>query len=307
MTTFKNEFSWSVSRDDTFRKCRRMYYYQYYGFWGGWDFASDKRNRAIYILKQLQNRQMWAGSTVHACIENTLNEIKIGIEKMEIGQKIETTLNLMRKEFLSSKNKNYLTDPKTCALFEHEYGLEVSEEEWKSNADNVVECLKQFFNSDVYEEIIQLSDNQWPELEQFPFFYLEDFKIYAVLDFAFRRNDEIIIYDWKTGREDPEKDKFQLACYGLFAIHRWNIKTDKVKLVDFYLSNDNQNEFSLEDFEIDEIQDQIMNSINEMLDMLDDPQENIAREDGFPFTENEQICKYCNFSSICPGGNIRII
>jgi len=26
MKEFKNEFSWSVSRDDTFRKCRRMYY-----------------------------------------------------------------------------------------------------------------------------------------------------------------------------------------------------------------------------------------------------------------------------------------
>ena len=300
MTTFKNEFSWSVSRDDTFRKCRRMYYFQYYGFWGGWDFAADKRTRKIYILKQLQNRQMWAGSKVHECIENMLNEIKAGIGKIDIEQRIETTLNLMRKEFLSSKNKKYLTDPKTCALFEHEYGLEVSKEEWQSNANNVVECLKQFFNSDVYEEISLLSDNQWLELEQFPFFYLEDFKIYAVLDFAFRRNDEIIIYDWKTGREDPEKDKLQLACYGLFTTQKWNIEAANVKLVDFYLSNGNQNEFIFADFEIDKIQNQIFNSIDEMKHILDDPQENIAREDGFPFTENEQTCKYCNFNKMCP-------
>ena len=277
-----------------------MYYFQYYGFWGGWDFAADKRTRTIYILKQLQNRQMWAGSKVHECIQNTLNEIKSGIGKIDIEQKIETTLNLMRKEFLSSKNKKYLTDPKTCALFEHEYGLDLSQEEWQSNADNVVECLKKFFNSDVYKEISQLSDNQWLELEQFPFFYLEDFKIYAALDFAFRRNYEIIIYDWKTGREDPEKDKFQLACYGLFAIHEWNIKSDKVKLVDLYLSSGNQNEFSLEDFEINEIQDRIMNSTNEIIDMLDDPQKNIAREDCFSFSDNEQICHYCNYSKICP-------
>ena len=300
MKEFKNKFSWSVSRNDIFRKCHRMYYYQYYGFWGGWDFAADKRTRTIYILKQLQNRQMWAGSKVHECIENTLNEIKTGIGKIDIKQKIETTLNLMRKEFLSSKNKKYFADPKTCALFEHEYGLDVSQEEWQSNADNVVDCLKKFFNSDVYEEISQLSDNQWLELKQFPFFYLEDFKIYAVLDFAFRKNDEIFIYDWKTGREDPEKDKFQLACYGLFAAQKWNIKTDKVKLVDFYLSNDNQNEFSWEDFEIDEIQDQIINSINEMIDMLDDPQKNIATEDCFQFAESDQVCLYCNYKKICP-------
>ena len=300
MKKFKNEFSWSVSRDDVFNKCKRMYYFQYYGSWGGWEQEATDRTKMIYILKKLQSRQMWAGDKVHECIKKALSKIKAGIGKIDTEQKIETTLNLMRKEFLNSKNKKYLTDPKSCALFEHEYELEVSEEEWRSNANNVVECLRLFFNSDVYEEISQLSDNQWFELEQFPFFYLEDFKIYAVLDFAFRRNDEIIIYDWKTGRENPEKDKFQLACYSLFAIHKWNIESAKVKLVDFYLSKDNQNEFRLEDFKIDEIQDRIMNSIIEMIDLLDNAQGDIATEERFPFTDNEQICHYCNYGKICP-------
>ena len=78
MIEFKNDFSWSVSRDDTFRKCRRMYYFQYYGYWGGWEIDADDRTRMIYILKKLQNRQMWAESKVHECIESTLNEIKTG-------------------------------------------------------------------------------------------------------------------------------------------------------------------------------------------------------------------------------------
>jgi len=276
-----------------------MYYYQYYGFWGGWDFAADKRTRTIYILKQLQNRQMWAGNKVHECIESTLNEIKTGIEKIDSEQKIETTLDLMRKEFLSSKNKNYLTAPKTCALFEHEYGLEVTETEWKSNADNVVKCLKLFFNSDVYMEILKLTENQWLEMEQFPYFYFNDVKIYAILDFAFRRNDEIIIYDWKTGRENPEKDKFQLACYGLFATQKWDIKPENVKLVDFFLSNAKLNEYKLIDFNLDQIQKNIWSSIVEMQDMLDDLQGNIAREERFPFSQNEQICHYCNYNKIC--------
>jgi len=299
MIEFKNDFAWSISRNDTFRKCQRMYYYQYYGFWGGWDFAADKRTRTIYILKQLQNRQMWAGNKVHECIENTLNETKTGIEKIDSEQKIETTLDLMRKEFLSSKNKKYLATPKTCALFEHEYGLEVTETEWKSNADNVVECLKLFFNSDVYMEILKLTENQWLKMEQFPYFYFNDVKIYAILDFAFRRNDEIIIYDWKTGRENPEKDKFQLACYGLFATQKWDIKPENVKLVDFFLSNAKLNEYKLIDFNLDQIQKNIWSSIVEMQDMLDDLQENIAREERFPFSQNKQICHYCNYNKIC--------
>jgi len=299
MTTFKNEFSWSVSRDDTFRKCHRMYYFHYYGSWGGWEIDADDRTRMIYILKKLQNRQMWAGNKVHECIENTLNEIKAGIG-ISIEQKIETTLDLMRKEFLSSKNKKYLADPKTCALFEHEYDLAVPETEWKSNADNVVECLKLFFESEVYKEILKLTENQWLEMEQFSYFFFNDVKIYAVLDFAFRRNDKITIYDWKTGKEDTEKDRFQLACYGLFAIQKWDIKSENVILTDYFLSNGKQNEYNFKNFELDPIQDYIKNSILEMKDKLDDPQENIARENSFPFTENEQICKYCNYYKVCP-------
>ena len=56
MMIYENEFSWSVSRDSTFRKCHRMYYYQYYGSWGGWESDADDITRTVYILKHLQNR-----------------------------------------------------------------------------------------------------------------------------------------------------------------------------------------------------------------------------------------------------------
>src|SRR3989337_885626 len=32
-----NEFSWSRTRDNAFKECRRRYYYQYNGAWGGWE------------------------------------------------------------------------------------------------------------------------------------------------------------------------------------------------------------------------------------------------------------------------------
>jgi len=68
--------------------------------------------------------------------------------------------------------------------------------------------------------------------------------------------------------------------------------------VGFYLSNDKQNKFSLEDFEIDKIQNQIIALIDEMQVLLDDPRANIASENRFSFSKNEQICKYCNFLKI---------
>src|SRR5829696_2054878 len=60
-----NDFSWSRSRDGCFDDCKRRYYYQYYGSWGGWAIDAPPDVRRIYILKQLATRQMWAGRIVH--------------------------------------------------------------------------------------------------------------------------------------------------------------------------------------------------------------------------------------------------
>ena len=42
MADLANEFSWSRSRDATFHECRRRYFYQYYGAWGGWETTAPE-------------------------------------------------------------------------------------------------------------------------------------------------------------------------------------------------------------------------------------------------------------------------
>ena len=119
MSTFKNEFSWSISRDRVFQTCPRQYYFNYYGYWGGWEINAPQRVRQIYVLKKLINRYMWAGAKVHDCIERTLTNLQRGISVLDVDQIVDITLNQMREEFRSSREKRYLTHPKTCALFEH--------------------------------------------------------------------------------------------------------------------------------------------------------------------------------------------
>ena len=58
-----HEFSWSVSRHDTFNSCRRKYFYSYY-------LAPD--DPEIHRLKKLSALPLWAGSVVHEIIENFL-------------------------------------------------------------------------------------------------------------------------------------------------------------------------------------------------------------------------------------------
>ena len=69
MAELANDFSWSKSRNGVFDECKRRYFYQYYGSWGGWDATAPAEVRRLYVLKQLASRQMWAGRLVHDAIE----------------------------------------------------------------------------------------------------------------------------------------------------------------------------------------------------------------------------------------------
>ena len=299
MTIYENEFSWSVSRDAVFRKCRRKYYYQYYGSWGGWSLDAADKTRIIYVLKQLKNRQMWAGTKVHEAIALALMSLQDSV-RIDENKLIEDTLILMREEFKSSLAKMYQIEPKSCALFEHEYEVPVSDIEWKINAEHVIDCLKLFFDSKVYEDIFHLSPDQWLEVEEFSSFYDNGIKIYSVFDFVCRKNEEVFIYDWKTGKNEYNQHKLQLACYGLFATIKWNLKPDQVQLREFNLSNGKMYEMSFEEFDLDGTHKHIRSSIEDMLNCLEDRQINLAVEERFDLSENRKFCEHCNYVRICP-------
>ena len=150
MSTFKNKFSWSISRDKIFQTCPRQYYFNYYGYWGGWGINAPQRVKQIYILKQLKNRHMWAGEKVHDCIKHSVTNLRRGISVLDVDQIVDITINQMREEFRSSREKRYHARPKTCALFEHEYEVPISDEDWKKTADNMEQCLRNFYASETF-------------------------------------------------------------------------------------------------------------------------------------------------------------
>ena len=150
MNEIRNEFSWSKSRDEIFQTCPRQYYFNYYAYWGGWEKGAPAKTRQIYILENLKNRYMWAGEKVHDCIKHTLKNLQRGISILDVDEIVSITINKMRDDFRSSKGKRYLDYPKTCALFEHEYGVDLSDEQWKKVADDVEKCLRNFYNSEVF-------------------------------------------------------------------------------------------------------------------------------------------------------------
>jgi hypothetical protein len=301
MADLINEFSWSKTRDETFRRCPRQYFFQYYGSWGGWEIGCSERTRRIYVLKQLQNRHMWAGAKVHDCIKKALQNTRRGIEPMEENEAIETTLAVMRSDYLSSKRGDYWKNPKGCALFEHEYGIDLPDARWKETADHVVRCLQTFYRSPVFAMIRSLAPESWLDVEDFSSFNLDGVKVHVVLDFSYRDAEGgIVIYDWKTGRSETERNEVQLACYTFYATEKWDATPEKVTTIEYNLASGRQSPYLLKGVGLDSIRKYIRASMRDMQVLLDDASANRAAEERFAFTANESECSYCNFRKVCP-------
>jgi len=301
MSIFKNEFSWSISRDRVFQTCPRQYYFNYYGYWGGWEINAPQRVKQIYVLKQLKNRHMWTGEKVHDCIKHSLTNLRRGISVLDVDQIIDITLNQMREEFRSSREKRYRIKPKTCALFEHEYEMPISDDDWKKTADNMELCLRNFYASETFNMLKELPRRMWLEVEDFSSFNLNNTKIWAVLDCSFRTEDGgVTIIDWKTGRKMSEDVSMQLSCYAMYAMEKWGIDPENVKLIEYNLLANQGADFNISGSEIQNAKAYIKGSIADMQSLLVDVGENVPKdEEAFQKVEDDRVKAECKFRKVC--------
>ncbi len=297
---FKNDFTWSVSRDSTFLECPRMYYFNYYGYWGGWEIDAPARVRDLYVLKQLKNRAMWAGQVVHDCIKRSLDNLSRGIPVLPVDEILSITRDLMRQDFRSSRDGLYRLQPKQhCGLFEHEYALDVPDEKWKETADHVELCLRNFYASDVYAGMVRMERSDFLEIENFSGFDLDGTKVIIKLDCATRERDRIVVWDWKTGRSEQEGLSFQMACYAYYASNAFGVPVRHVVTRRFELYGNRLYEESVSDRSLEELLSYIRGSIKDMKSLLDDPELNTATENSFAKVEKKPVCLRCNFLKVC--------
>jgi hypothetical protein len=297
---FKNKFNWSVSRDGVFQECPRQYYFQYYGSWGGWEFDAPDRIRKLYVLKQLRWRAMWVGQVVHDCIKRSLENISRGIPVLTLDEILSITRDRMRQDFRSSRSGAYWDNPKTnCGLYEHEYNIKTTNEQWRESADHVDLCLRNFYESETYSELLRLPREDFLEIEQFSKFDLDGDEVTIKLDCALRDRDKIIIYDWKTGRSEQVGLSFQMACYAYYAFNKYKIPVKHVVTRRFELFKNELYEESVGEASLEELLGYIRGSIKDMKSLLDDPENNVASEDKFAKVERREVCYRCNFLRVC--------
>lgn len=292
-----NDFSWSRTRDNAFQECRRRYYLQYYGSFGGWDPAADPAVRALYVLKQLGTRQMWAGRVVHEAIERTLLAMRLGHALSEAAL-IEDTVRQMREEWKGSRDGIYRDDPKRAGLFEHEYAVHVKPSEWQALRDHVTRCLRNFHRLPLVAEIKRTPVEQWILLEDIGSFPWEGTRIFTAPDFGYwSRDGRLHLVDWKTGGGNGAA--LQLGGYALYALEVLGVDLGRVDLSEVNLREGAVTSHPWDTASLDRVRDHIRLSVRSMKAYLADPAANLAREADFEKTENLRICRWCSFRGVC--------
>jgi hypothetical protein len=294
-----NEFSWSRSRDATFQDCRRKYYYHYYGAWGGWDAAAAADVRRLYILKQLASRQMWAGRIVHDAIEMALHVYREGRE-VPVEPFIADVIERMRSEWRSSRAGRYRESPKTVALFEHEYAVDLKPEVWQAISRNVATCLRNFFRLPLLEAIRKSAPEHWSIEHWSKVFDFEGTPVWIAPDFGYwNASGMLTLVDWKTGASDAGATAFQLGCYALYAREVLGVEPAQVDLLEANLREPMVTPLAWDDTRLGSIREQLRLSIRSMRAYLVDPAANVARIEDFERTEELRICRWCNFRTVC--------
>jgi len=172
---------------------------------------------------------------------------------------------------------------------------------WSKTRDEVFNTwLRNFYASDIYDGLKFHPRNEWLEVEEFSTFHLDNIRVNLAIDCAIKEGKDIYIYDWKTGKSLSEALSIQLCGYALYAMERWHLSPDSLRVIEYNLAFDKSNWFSVTNEEVKAIKGYIRGSIKDMQSLLMDVGENIPmEEERFSKVEDERVSLRCNFRKVC--------
>ena len=282
------EFSWSVSRHDTFASCKRRYFYSYY---------ASEDDPEIRRLKKLSALPLWAGSVVHETIEAFLKARDTLPSQTEQEALIKAAVHgQMLSDWRDSEAGSL-----RFRLFEHEYQVQVDAEDKKIVVGIVMRSLRNFFKSPVLAEALAVGRGQWLTVEDLISFDVDGVPVFLRMDLAFRdQAGRVVIVDWKTGRGEGRFSEVQVAGYALYASEQgWVQSPEEIQTELAYLAIPRYVRRAVDRKKVDHLRRFIQKSATTMRGLLLDPVANLARLEDFPMVDRPQMCRRCNYRKLC--------
>ncbi len=309
MGDFRNEFSWSKSRDTLFRECPRAYYYNHYGAWGGWRDDAPDDVRELYVMKNLCSRPAWRGIVVHDVAERALSAIARG-RTWPLDEALGETEARMREEVRASADGRCRAGLwldwggrriKANGLMEHYYNLPLGDSEWQEDLEVVLGCVRNLYRSATFKRLQERGSEAILSVEELQSFEVEGVKVWVKLDACVRgHGGKFVIIDWKTGTSHRKEDiALQIGIYGLFGSRTWEVGVEKIVGYDVNLRMADSRVHQIDSDTLNDVSAYIVDSAARMRALLEDEKSNVAAVEKFPMTSRAWLCKSCRFRRAC--------
>lgn len=261
--------------------------------------TTDPLAQRLYMLKKMTSMPMLAGAIVHQVIESILQGLRKG-QHIAPEAAEQETINRFRAAWRESSHGEWKAAPsKKTHLFEHYYGVDLSEPYRQSIKAMMIDSVRGFYESDPYVNVLLPSPGSVLTMEQLKTFMLDGTKVYVKLDCAVRQGSNILIYDWKTGKWG-DVDDLQLGVYALSAHEMWDVDPEALQVWTVHLRGRPVTAMTRE-ADIESTRFAFLDSVAAMQGCLENPQLNIASMDSFPMTSNIAHCSDCVFREVCHG------
>lgn len=278
---------WSATRFDTFSRCKRQYYYQYYGKYDK-EFGKDR----IEPLKKLTSIPLEIGSIVHDTVAAVLRRLL----------KSNKEINEERfKDFVKRKAEQACQNKR----FFEVYYAQIEGIEPEDLLSDIDQYLVTFLKSHRFEWIREnalTSPNDWIiEPPGYGESRIETMKVYCKVDFLFKLADAFHILEWKTGKRDEKRHMKQLLGYSTWAAFHLGAPINDIEAILAYLKApyDEVCIYPSHD-DIEKFAEQVRLETEDMYHYCSDIDENIPRDKSeFPLISESVFCSYCNYKELC--------
>jgi len=307
MAEIRNEFAWSWSRHKVFYDCARKFYWQHYGFWGGWEPEAPEDAALAYRLKKLKSVSMLVGQELHDVVRDRLHMRPAAGGAVPAQQIRDEVERRVLKRMRESRNRDWerYHDPKHYAnLFEDYYGPGVDERQRDGTLELVRDCTSGLASNIYARRAFGIAKERLRMVDSSDFaamrIVVDGIIVYASPDLVVADDaGDLHVVDWKTGR--PEKaDVAQLAIYGLYAAERMGVPLERVTAHVVYVRYGEASKHGDLRDSVEEARRRISTFTADVRDRLTDVENNLAGDiDNFPMTENLMLCRRCQFQEIC--------